>query len=224
MNSADSNRSTISNRSLPDGIYGITAEQFSEGRSNIEAVRAMIDGGVAIIQYREKRPYKSHRQMLAECREIRQITRDAGIPFIVNDYVDIALLCEADGIHVGQDDLPVSDVRRLVGPDLIIGLSTHEPDQLRTAASQGADYIGVGPIFSTQTKEDVVDAVGFDYLDLAAKEANLPFVAIGGIKKHNIAEVARHGARSFALVTEIVGAADIAGTVRELNRIIANTQ
>ena len=112
------------NKILPDGIYGITAEQFSEGRTNIETVQAMIDGGVSIIQYREKRPYKSHRQMLVECRKIRRMTREAGIPFIVNDYVDIALLCEADGIHVGQDDLPVDDVRRLVGPDMIIGLST----------------------------------------------------------------------------------------------------
>jgi len=210
------------NKILPDGIYGITAEQFSGGRTNIETVQAMIEGGVSVIQYREKRPYKSHRRMLVECREIRRMTRDASIPFIVNDYVDIALLCEADGIHVGQDDLPVPDVRRLVGPDMVIGLSTHAPDQMRAAASLGADYIGVGPIFSTQTKEDVVDPVGFDYLEQAVKEAGLPIVAIGGIKKHNIAEVAAHGARSFALVTEIVGAADIAATVRDLNRIIAN--
>jgi len=210
------------NKILPDGIYGITAEQFSAGRTNIETVQAMIEGGVTIVQYREKRPNKSHRQMLAECREIRRITREAGIPFIVNDYADIAMLCEADGIHVGQDDLPVPDVRRLVGPDMIIGLSTHASDQAREAASLGANYIGVGPIFSTQTKADVVDPVGFDYLDHAVREAGLPIVAIGGIKKHNIAEVARHGARSFALVTEIVGAADIAGTVRELNQIIAN--
>ncbi len=207
---------------LPDGIYGITAEQFSAGRTNIETVQAMIAGGVAVVQYREKRPYKSHRQMLAECREIRRMTREAGIPFIVNDYVDIALLCEADGVHVGQDDLPVPDVRRLVGPGMIIGLSTHAPDHTREAASLGADYIGVGPIFNTRTKADVVDPVGFDYLDHAVRHAGLPIVAIGGIKKHNVADVAHHGARSFALVTEIVGAADIAGTVRELNQIISN--
>lgn len=209
-------------KNLPEGIYGITAEQFSRGRTNTEAVRAMIDGGVAVVQYREKRPYKSYRQMLAECREIRRITRDAGIPFIVNDYIDIALLCDADGIHVGQDDLPVPDVRRLVGPDMIIGLSTHAPDQAGEAAALGAEYIGVGPIFSTRTKEDVVDPVGFEYLAYAVRQAGLPIVAIGGIKKHNIAEVARHGARSFALVTEIVSAADIAAAVRDLNRIIAN--
>jgi thiamine-phosphate pyrophosphorylase len=160
--------------------------------------------------------------MLAECLEIRRLTRAADVLFIVNDYVEIALLAEADGIHVGQDDLPVPDVRRLVGPDMLIGLSTHAPEQARAAASLGADYIGVGPIFSTQTKADVVDPVGFDYLDHAVAHAGLPIVAIGGIKKHNIAEVARHGARCFALVTEIVGAPDIAATLRELNHIIAN--
>jgi thiamine-phosphate pyrophosphorylase len=217
MNALKQNKPT-----LPEGIYGITAEQFSNGRSNIDTVQAMIAGGVRIIQYREKRPFKSHRQMLTECRAIRRLTRDAGILFVVNDYVDIALLVEADGIHVGQDDLPVPDVRRLVGPDMLIGLSTHAPDHVHAAAALGADYIGVGPIFSTQTKEDVVDPVGFDYLDHAVQHAGLPIVAIGGIKKHNIAQVARHGARCFALVTEIVGATDIAATVRELNHIITN--
>ena len=184
----------------------------------------MIAGGAAVIQYREKRPDKSHRQMLAECRQIRRLTREAGVCFIVNDYVDIALLAEADGIHVGQDDLPVPDVRRLVGPGMLIGLSTHLPEHAREAAAAGADYIGVGPIFSTRTKADVVDPVGFDYLDFAVRHAGLPIVAIGGIKRHNLAEVVRHGARSLALVTEIVGADDIAGTVRELNQLIATNR
>ena len=209
---------------LPNGIYAITAEALSNGRANIEVVRAMIAGGVPIIQYREKRPYKSQRQMLDECREIRRLTREAGVLFIVNDHVDIALLVEADGVHVGQDDLPVPDVRRLVGPGMLIGLSTHAPEQAREAAALGADYIGVGPIFSTQTKADVVAPVGFDYLDHAVAHARLPIVAIGGIKQHNIGEVARHGARCFALVTEIVGAPDIAERLRELNHIIANLE
>lgn len=201
---------------LPGGIYGITAEKFSNGRSNEAVVREMIRGGIAVVQYREKRPDKSHRQMLTECRRIRALTRDAGIPFIVNDYVDIALLVDADGVHVGQDDLPVPEVRRLVGPDKIIGLSTHAPEQIRQAEAQGADYIGVGPIFSTRTKADVVDPVGFEYLTWAVQNSRLPIAAIGGIKAHNISQVARHGARTFCLVTEIVGAQDIAGKVREL--------
>ena len=112
---------------LPPGIYGITAEKFSRGRTSVEVAEAMIAGGVAVLQYREKAADKSRAAMLAECRDIRKLTRKAGIPFIVNDHVDLALLVDADGVHVGQDDLPVPQVRRLVGPGRIIGLSTHNP-------------------------------------------------------------------------------------------------
>ena len=114
---------------FPVGIYGITAEKFSNGRTNVEVVRQMLAGGIRIIQYREKRPYKSFAEMLAECRAIRALTRAAGALFIVNDYPSLALLADADGVHVGQDDLPVAEVRRLVGPHRLIGLSTHDPDQ-----------------------------------------------------------------------------------------------
>ncbi len=204
------------NPTLPFGLYGITAEKYSRGRSNIKVVKAMIAGGIGIIQYREKRPAKSFAAMLAECREIREITREAGILFIVNDYCDIARLVGADGVHVGQDDLPVAAVRELIGKDKIIGLSTHSPEQAAAAVSAGADYIGVGPIFATATKDDVCAPVGLAYLDHVVRSCPLPFVAIGGIKEHNIAQVVRRGARTVALVTEIVGAEDITATVRRL--------
>lgn len=110
------------------------------------------------------------------------------------------------------------EVRRLVGPDMIIGLSTHTPEQARAAAAAGADYIGVGPVFATRTKEDVVAPVGFAYLDWVAANIKLPFVAIGGIKAHNIGEVARHGARCCALVSELVGAPDIRERVAVVRR------
>ncbi len=139
---------------------------------------------------------------------------------IVNDFVDIALLVDADGVHVGQDDLPVDLVRRLVG-DKIIGLSTHSPDQARAAEAAGADYIGVGPIFETQTKDNVCAPVGLEYLEYAVAHVRTPFVAIGGIKEHNMHEVCRRGAGTICLVTEIVGAADIAAQVKRLGRIIS---
>ena len=202
---------------LPSGIYGITAEKFSAGRTNLEVVEQMIKGGIRILQYREKRPYKSSGQMLAECQAIRRMTREAGVLFIVNDYVDIALLADADGVHVGQDDLPVAEVRKLLGPDRLIGLSTHGPEQAATAVTAGADYIGVGPLFSTQTKEDVCAPVGLGYLEHVVRTCPLPFVAIGGIKEHNLHEVTARGATTVCLVTEIVGAPDIAATVRRLN-------
>ena len=204
-------------RTLPEGIYAITAETHSAGRSNIDVAQAICAGGATTLQYREKRPYKNQRQMVAECRRIRSITRDHGVLFIVNDHIDIALLCDADGVHVGQDDLAVADVRTLVGADKLIGVSTHSPDQARTAVREGADYIGVGPLFATQTKEDVCAAVGLEYLEFAVAHIDIPLVAIGGIKSHNIDRVVRRGARTICLVTEIVGADDIVRRVQHLN-------
>ena len=201
---------------LPPGIYGITAEKYSRGRGNIEVVKAMIAGGIGIIQYREKRPTKSFAAMLKECREIRRLTREAGVLFIVNDYCDIARLVDADGVHVGQDDLPVAAVRELIGPGKIIGLSTHSPEQAVAAVSAGADYIGVGPIFATATKDDVCAPVGLGYLEHVVQTCPLPFVAIGGIKEHNIDKVISRGAKTVCLVTEIVGAEDITATTRRL--------
>jgi thiamine-phosphate pyrophosphorylase len=197
-------------------IYAITDTRLSLGRSVAEVAAALLGAGVRILQYREKKLKAG--QMLEECRVLRRLTREAGACFIVNDHVDIALLVGADGVHVGQEDLPVAEVRRLVGPEMLIGLSTHSPEQAQAAAVAGADYIGVGPIFPTQTKEDVVAPVGFSYLDWAAKNSALPFVAIGGIKEHNIGEVARHGARCCALVSELVGAGDIAARVASVRR------
>lgn len=197
-------------------IYAITDAGLSLGRPLEEVVSALMDAGVRILQYREKK-LKSG-AMLEECRLLRRLTREAGACFIVNDHVDIAMLVQADGVHVGQEDLPVPEVRSLVGPDMIIGLSTHLPEQAREARKLGADYIGVGPIFATNTKEDVVDPVGYEYLDWVARNGDLPFVAIGGIKRHNIAEVARHGARCCSLVSELVGAADIRTRVEDVRK------
>jgi thiamine-phosphate pyrophosphorylase len=125
----------------------------------------------------------------------------------------LALLVGADGVHVGQDDLPVEAVRRLAGPDMIIGLSTHSPEQAQAALKMEVDYIGVGPIFLTNTKKDVCAPVGLEYLEYVVQNIPLPFVAIGGIKEHNILEVRKRGAACICLVTEIVGAIDIKAKV-----------
>lgn len=203
---------------LPKGLYGITAEAFSLGRSNLEVAEAMISGGIKIIQYREKRHKKDYCEIFAECKAIRELTRRNGVLFIVNDFVDIAMLVDADGVHVGQEDLPLWAVRQLLGDGKIIGLSTHSPGQAQAAIKAGADYIGVGPIFTTQTKEDVCAAVGLEYLDYVAANIDLPFVAIGGIKEHNIDDVIAHGAETVCLVTEIVGSADISSVVEGLQK------
>lgn len=206
----------MSQASLPDGVYGMTAERFSRGRSNIDVVKAMIQGGVRVLQYREKRPDKQFRVMLEECRAIRQLTREAGVLFLVDDYPTLALLAEADGVHVGQDDWPLAELRGLVGPDMMIGVSTHEAAEVQAAVAGGADYIGVGPVFATQTKADAAAPVGLDYLDYIKKNIPLPFVALGGVKEHNLAQVIAHGARSVCLVTDIVAADDICAKVQRL--------
>lgn len=197
-------------------IYALTDARLSLGRSLEEVVTALLAAGVRIVQYREKK--LDGGPMLEECRLLRRLTREAGACFIVDDHVDLALMAQADGVHVGQKDIPVPDVRALAGPEMLIGLSTHSPEQARAAVAAGADYIGVGPIFATSTKEDVVAPVGFAYLDWVTANITLPSVAIGGIKRHNIAEVARHGARCCALVSELVGAPDIAARVAEVRQ------
>ena len=201
------------------GVYALTAEKLSRGRTNLEVVDALLQAGVTFLQYREKE--KTAGEMYAECRKIREMTRRAGAVFIVNDCVGLALAVDADGVHIGQDDLPPAAVRRLIGPDRILGLSTHSPEQFRQAKESGlVDYAGVGPVYATQTKADVCAAVGLDYVRFAAEEGGLPFVAIGGIKPGNLAAVAAAGARTVAVVSDLVGAEDIAAKVAELRDIL----
>jgi len=204
---------------LATDLYGLTASEFSRGRSNLETAALMIEAGITVIQYREKE--LTLRQMYLECLEIREMTRKAGATFIVNDHIDIALLVGADGVHIGQDDLPPEQVRKLIGDNLILGLSTHSPEQAQAAVQCGVvDYIGVGPIFSTQTKKHVCAPVGLEYLDYVVQNIALPFVAIGGIKAHSIAEVKKHGAHTIALVSEIVGAVDIPLKVKQIRELL----
>ena len=149
--------------------------------------------------------------------ELRRLTREYGAAFIIDDFVDLALAVEADGIHVGQDDLPVEVVRRIVGKDMVIGLSTHNPDQLEAAnrLKDVIDYVGVGPVFATQTKA-TAEPVGFSYVEYAAQNSLVPFVAIGGIKTQNIFHVWEHGAKNMAVVTDITQSDNIEQKIHEL--------
>ena len=202
---------------IPQGIYGITGDNFAHGKSNLECVKAMIEGGIKIIQYRDKT--KSIKEKVKEAREIRELCREHGVVFIVNDHVDIAILVDADGVHIGQDDMDPSDVRKLIGDNKIIGLSTHSEEQgMKAYLNPDVDYIGVGPIFPTTTKDTA--PVGLGYLEYAVKNLLLPFTAIGGIKEHNLHEIISRGAKNVCLVSDIVGADDIAEKVRQLQKLI----
>lgn len=202
-------------RVWPDtDLYAITDHNLSLGRDNVTVVRELLEAGIKLIQYREKE--RKMGVMLDECRAIRRLTLEYGATFIVNDHVDIAMMVDADGVHVGQDDLAIPEVRGLIGLEKIVGLSTHSPEQARAACAIGVDYIGVGPIYATKTKNDVCDPVGLEYLEWVVQNLDIPFTAIGGIKADNIADVARAGARTCAIVSAFVGSKDIGAAVREM--------
>lgn len=202
---------------IPKGVYGITGDNFAHGKSNLECVKAMIEGGIKIIQYRDKT--KSIKEKVKEAKEISELCRKHGVVFIVNDHIDIALLVDADGVHIGQDDMSPADVRKLIGNNKIIGLSTHSEEQgMKAYLDPDVDYIGVGPIFPTTTKDTA--PVGLEYLEYVVKNLHLPFTAIGGIKEHNLHEIISRGAKNVCLVSDIVGAPDIAEKVRELQKLM----
>ena len=201
---------------IPLGLYGITAENFSKGRSNYEIVTEMIKSGIKIIQYREK--FKSLREKLEEAKILCELCKKNNVLFIVNDHVDIALMVDADGVHVGQEDMPVSEIRKILGANKIIGLSTHSVEDADKAVLQDVDYIGVGPIFPTTTKDRT--AVGIEYMEYVEKNINLPYIAIGGIKESNLSQVVEKGAKRIALVSEIVGSDENIKKVDSLNKII----
>lgn len=202
---------------IPKGVYGITGDNFAHGKSNLECVKAMIEGGIKIIQYRDKT--KSIKEKVKEAKEISELCRKHRVVFIVNDHIDIALLVDADGVHIGQDDMSPADVRKLIGNNKIIGLSTHSEEQgMKAYLDPDVDYIGVGPIFPTTTKDTA--PVGLEYLEYVVKNLHLPFTAIGGIKEHNLHEIISRGAKNVCLVSDIVGAPDIAEKVRELQKLM----
>ena len=201
-------------------IYGITCFETSCGRGNEYVVSEMLKAGIRIIQYREK--FRAKKIKYEECCWLRKITREYNALFIVNDDVDLAILCEADGIHIGQDDLPLKEVRKLIKPDQFIGLSTHSPKQAKEAVRIGADYIGVGPIYPTQTKKNTAQTVGLEYIRYVSKNIDVPFVAIGGIKEHNIAEVLESGASCVSLVTEVTEACNIQQKIKNIQEYLDN--
>ncbi len=184
-------------------LYVLVTESLCR-RSVPGTVREACEGGAQVIQLREKTI--DDRRLLELAREVRRITRDCGALFIVNDRPDIAALAEADGVHLGQDDLPVYDARRIVGPAGLIGVSTHDVEQLRRAVLAGASYVGVGPTFPSRTK-DFAALAGLEFVRQATDETSLPAFVLGGVALENVAAVRAAGGRRIA-VSHAVCAAD----------------
>ncbi|MCA0986025.1 thiamine phosphate synthase [Guptibacillus algicola] len=191
-------------------LYVITGEEFHPGRKLLDVMEESILGGAEIIQLRDKK--SSKRVILEKAKMLRELTKKHDVTFIVNDHIDIALAVDADGIHLGQDDLPISEARKIVGFDKIIGISTHKLEEARQAQQDGADYIGAGPVYATNSKSDVVDPVTTSYIQEVASEISIPFVAIGGIKLHNVDEVLAAGASRICVISEVVGSSNVRGT------------
>jgi thiamine-phosphate pyrophosphorylase len=198
-------------------VYLVTDEGLSAGRSTVEVVEAAIRGGVDVVQLREKAASANERYELG--RELRELTREAGAPLVVNDRVDLAAALEADSVHLGDDDLPVSVARGQLGAEAIIGRSVSTPEAARRAEEAGADYLGVGAVFATDSKDDVPpeeQAIGLDRIRAVREATDLPFVGIGGVTPDNAADVVEAGADGVAVISAITGADDPEAATREL--------
>ena len=185
-------------------LYLVTDRRLSLGRSTVEVVAAAVSGGVTCVQLREK--HCSTREFLEEARRVRELLVGTGVPLIINDRLDVALAVAADGVHLGQNDMHISDARRLVGERLVIGISAESVADAIRAEAEGADYIGVSPVFTTPTKMDTAPPLGLEGLREIRRAVRLPLVAIGSIRHDNAAEVLRAGADGLAVVSAIVSA------------------
>ena len=203
-------------------LYLVTDAELGRGRSNFQIVEAALRGGVTLVQYREKNA--STRRMIEEAFVLRQLCRTYGVPFIINDRLDVALAVEADGLHVGQEDMPAALARQLLGPGRLLGVSVENPNQARQALADGADYVGASPVFATPTKPDAPAPMGLAGLQELACHTSLPIVAIGGVNASNAASVLRAGASGLAVVSAIVSVEDVEAAARELRQIISEAR
>jgi thiamine-phosphate pyrophosphorylase len=201
-------------REAVEGLYFITDETVAPGRTHVDLARAALAGGARVIQLRDKR--RDAGELLPIALEIRDLCREAGAVFVVNDRVDLALAAGADGVHLGQTDLSVDVARRLMGPDRLIGVSVEGPDQAQAAEACGADYLGVGAIYGSANKADAGAAVGVEQIRRMRAVSRLPVVAIGGITLDRIDEVRRAGASSVAVIGAIATAPEPEAAARAL--------
>ncbi len=197
-------------------LYAVTDRAWTGKQTLYEQVEAALKGGVTCVQLREKELDET--AFLQEAKELCALCRRYGVPFLVNDNVEIAIACGADGIHVGQEDLAAGEVRHRVGDDMILGVSVHTVEEACQAVRDGADYLGLGAVFPTSTKTDV-DQMPNETLRAICDAVDVPIVAIGGINRGNILMLAGSGVDGVALVSAIFSAEDIEGTCRELRAL-----
>ena len=195
-------------------LYVITDRRLSRGKSHLEVARAAIDGGATVIQLRDKEA--TTRELIEAGLALRNLTSERGVTFIVNDRVDAALAVEADGVHVGQDDMPAAFARKLMGTGRIIGVSASTVEEALQAEADGADYVAASPVFGTPTKADAPLPTGLEGLCAIAETIHVPVVAIGGINEDNVEEVIKAGADGVAVISAVVAAPNVTEAARRL--------
>lgn len=202
------------------GVYLVTEADLSAGSSTVEIVERAIEGGVDVVQLREKNRSARARYELGE--ELRALTDRADVPLLVNDRIDIAAAIDADGVHLGDDDLPIAVAREQLGEEAIVGRSVSTPEAARAAERAGADYLGVGDVYGTTSKETDPEQsnVGLDRIRAVRSATELPFVGIGGITPENAAAVVEAGADGVAVISAITGADDPEAATRRLGAAV----
>ncbi|MCR5212340.1 MAG: thiamine phosphate synthase [Lachnospiraceae bacterium] len=197
-------------------LYAVTDRHWLNGRSLIEVVKESLEGGVTFLQLREKE--LDDESFLKEAKELKVLCREYKVPFVIDDNVEIAIKTDADGVHVGQSDMEAGDVRKRLGPDKIIGVSAQTVEQAVLAEKRGADYLGVGAVFPTGSKDDA-DDVSFETLKAICEAVSIPVVAIGGISKGNAPELKGSGICGVAVISAIYAAPDIKKAAYELKEV-----
>ena len=197
-------------------LYAVTDRHWLGNRTLYDVVRESLEGGVTFLQLREKD--LDDENFYKEAVRLQEMAREYGVPFVVNDNVEIAVRMEADGVHVGQDDMEAGDVRALIGPDKILGVSAQTVEQAVLAEKRGADYLGVGAVFPTGSKDDAVE-VSHETLKAICEAVSIPVVAIGGITVNNTPELAGSGICGIAVISAIYGQKDIYQATVSLKKV-----
>ncbi len=197
-------------------LYAVTDRAWTGRKTLYQQVEEALRGGVTCVQLREKD--LSDEEFLREAKKLHALCRQYGVPFIVNDNVEVAVACGAEGVHVGQEDMAAGEVRRRVGEGMLLGVSVHTVEEAREAVANGADYLGLGAVFPTSTKTDV-DQMSPETLRAICGAVDVPVVAIGGINRDNIEKLAGSGVDGAALVSAIFSADDIEAACRELRTL-----
>ena len=201
-------------------LYAVTDRHWLDGRTLYEVVKESLDGGATFIQLREKELDNEH--FLEEAKQLKELCAEYKVPFVINDNVDIAIAMDADGVHVGQSDMETGDVRAKLGTDKIIGVSAHTVEQAILAEKRGADYLGVGAVFPTGSKDDA-DDVSHETLKAICEAVNIPVIAIGGITVDNTPQLAGTGICGIAVISAIYAQEDIVTATKKLKEVTIKT-